>query len=333
MTTRQAGGRSVLRPPAQAARIIVATLGWIALFASAVHGQSVTPFVGPPFARYCDVHHFAEGEAPALDGFPEDPLCVEYEKRDITVTNAGAVDFLAAEPARFAIAIPKCRYWQQDHWRIQVQPTDPSIVGWDGSYWFDKGAGDGGARLRNFTIGGQPATPEQVAVLVEPLDPDMAAVIRQYGDASGGGGATICLGGGDPTCQVPPHCTDGPCGHCAVATTRDAIDGECSCSNASTHGAYVSCVRDAADRHVAAGDIGPECRGAVVRCASNSTCGRPDAVTCCRTNAGGVTKCHVKSSALRCRAPQNGSVCAGAAQSCCDACTDGGCAQSPPPCS
>src|SRR6185369_2911063 len=151
---------------------IVAALGWLALVTPPARAQSVSPFVGPPFARYCDVHHFAEGEAPALDGFPEDPLCVEYEKRDITVTNGGAVDFLAAEPARFAIAIPKCRYWQQDHWRIQVQPTDPTVVGWDGSYWFDKGVGDGGARLKNFTIGGQPASPDQVADLVAPLDPD-----------------------------------------------------------------------------------------------------------------------------------------------------------------
>jgi len=317
-----------------AVRAIILVLSGLALAGSAAHAQSVSPFVGPPFARYCDVHHFDEGQAPALDGFPEDPLCVEYEKRDITVTNGGAVDFLAAEPARFAVAIPKCRYWQQDHWRVQVQPTDPTVVGWDGSYWFDKGAGDGGARLRNFTIGGQPASPDQVATLVELIDPDMAAVIRQYGEgSSGGGGAIICLGGGDPSCQVPPTCADGPCGRCTVATTRDAIDGECSCTDASSHGAYVSCVRDAANRRVDAGQLGAECRRDVVRCASNSTCGRPDAVTCCRTNARGVTKCHVKSSALRCRAPRDGSVCVGAARSCCDACTDGGCAQSPAPCS
>ncbi len=311
---------------------IAAALAGVALTATA-QAQSVSPFVGPPFARYCDVHHFAEGEAPALDGFPEDPLCVEYEKRDITVTNGGAVDFLAAEPARFAIAIPKCRYWQQDHWRVQVQPTDPTIVGWDGSYWFDKGVGDGGARLQNFSIGGEPASPDQVADLIAPLDPDMASVIRQYGDSTGGGGAIICLGGGDPSCQVPPTCADAPCGRCAVATARDRIDGQCSCADAATHGAYVSCVADAATAEVAAGRLGAECRRDIVRCASNSTCGRPDAVTCCRTNARGVTKCHVKSSAMRCRAPNGGSVCVGAAKSCCDACTADGCAASPAPCS
>src|SRR5882724_3739861 len=100
---------------------------------------TVAPFVDPPFADQCVVHQFGEGEAPALDGYPDDPLCVEYQKRDITATNGGAIRFLAAEPARFAIAIPKCRYWQQDHWRVQLGPADPTIIQWDGSYWFNKG--------------------------------------------------------------------------------------------------------------------------------------------------------------------------------------------------
>src|SRR5438552_4477839 len=85
-----------------------------------------SPFVGPPFASQCVVHHFEEGEAPPLDACTDDPLCVEYEKRDITGTNGGAINFLAAEPARFAIAIPKCRYWQQDHWRVQLSPGAPT---------------------------------------------------------------------------------------------------------------------------------------------------------------------------------------------------------------
>src|SRR5437667_12068390 len=120
-----------------------------------------SPFVGPPLASQGVVHHFAEAEAPPLDGCTDDPLCVEYEKRDITATNGGAVRFLAAEPARFAIAIPKCRYWQQDHWRVQLAPGDPTIIQWDGSYWFDKGNGTGGAELGNFSLGGQPASPGQ----------------------------------------------------------------------------------------------------------------------------------------------------------------------------
>ncbi len=54
----------------------------------------------PPFAATCTVHEFGEGVAPPLSGIPDDPLCVEYAKRDITVTDGGAVRFLAAEPAR-----------------------------------------------------------------------------------------------------------------------------------------------------------------------------------------------------------------------------------------
>src|SRR5437867_825051 len=106
---------------------------------SDVRADPVAPYTDPLFAAECTVHHFAEGEAPPLDGLPDDPLCVEYDKRDITATDGGAIRFLAAEPARFAVAVPKCRYWQQDHWSVQVAPGTTSIVHWDGSYWFDKG--------------------------------------------------------------------------------------------------------------------------------------------------------------------------------------------------
>src|SRR2546428_451929 len=120
----------------------------------ACRSRSPAP-LSPPAAGA--THHCGEGVAPPLDGCAFDPLCVEYEKRDITATNGGAIDFLAAEPARFAIAIPKCRYWQLDHWRVQPSPGDPTIVGWDGDYWFNKRNSTGAAELMNFTIGGQSA--------------------------------------------------------------------------------------------------------------------------------------------------------------------------------
>src|SRR5919198_365589 len=94
--------------------------------ARAIGADPLAPFVEPPFTSACGaIHHFGEGVAPPIDGCAFDPLCVEYEKRDITATNGGAIDFLAAEPARFAIAIPKCRYWQQDHWRGPASPRRP----------------------------------------------------------------------------------------------------------------------------------------------------------------------------------------------------------------
>jgi GMC oxidoreductase len=97
----------------------------------------VQPYVAPPFAGQCSVHRFGEGVAPDPTAYPDDPLCVEYAKRDITVDNGGAIRFLLAEPTRFAIAVPKCQYWQQDHWSVQFSRGDVPVVRWDGSYWFE----------------------------------------------------------------------------------------------------------------------------------------------------------------------------------------------------
>ncbi|QPP05397.1 hypothetical protein G4Z16_02200 [Streptomyces bathyalis] len=84
-----------------------------------------------------------------------------------------------AEPTRFAIAVPACRYWQLDHWSVQVRPGDPTLVGWDGSYWFDKSAGTAGASVRNLTVAGQPATPEEAASALRPYDPQLADALEE----------------------------------------------------------------------------------------------------------------------------------------------------------
>jgi hypothetical protein len=290
---------------------------------------TVAPFVDPPFADRCAVHEFAEGEAPALDGYPDDPLCVEYQKRDITATDGGAIRFLAAEPARFAIAIPKCRYWQQDHWSVQVAPDTTALVRWDGSYWFDKGTGVGAARLRNFQIGGQPAGPDDAANLIAPLDPDLAALIRQYGEGpNGGGGAVACLGFSVPSCATGDdvtRCGDNLGDMCAVAATRTSAQQQCDCASAPSHRQYVKCVDGVADAAVASGSLPPRCRNTVTRCAAHSTCGKPGSVTCCRTSSQGVTRCNIKRDAGFCRAPQRGAACVGTSTSCCDACTTTGC--------
>jgi len=295
---------------------------------SDVRADPVAPYTDPLFAAECTVHHFAEGEAPPLDGLPDDPLCVEYDKRDITATDGGAIRFLAAEPARFAVAVPKCRYWQQDHWSVQVAPGTTSIVHWDGSYWFDKGNGTGAARLRNFAIGDEPAGPDQAADLIAPLDPDLATVIRRYGQGpGGGGGATFCLGFREPWCgaaEMPLACGGNPGDACAVATARADADAQCDCTRASTHHAYVTCVAHVADDEVAGGQLPVACRANVERCASRSTCGRAGHVTCCRTSATGSTTCAIKRSAS-CRAPRGGRACVGTEASCCDACGASGC--------
>jgi hypothetical protein len=146
------------------------------------------PYFAPPFRDRCTVHHFDEGEAPDLVGYPDDPLCVEYSKRDITLDNGGAVAFLLAEPNRFAIALDKCAYWQQDHWSVQASRGQTPVVRWDGSYWFDKGAGQAAARVRRLTIGGERATLRQAAREVAPYSPELAEWFRTYGRGGDGMG-------------------------------------------------------------------------------------------------------------------------------------------------
>ena len=285
----------------------------------------VGPYVDPPFASECAFRHFDEGESPDFQIDPADPYCVEYEKRDITASNGGAVRFLAAEPARFAQAIPRCRYWQQDHWRVQLAPGTGPLVQWDGSYWFDLGTGTAAGRLRNFRIAGQPAGVEQVALLVDPLAPDLATLLRQFGDGpGGGGGAVVCLGMSAPHCAAPApsgRCYERPGDVCEVAAARATVASECDCAGAPDHGTHVRCAAAVADATVAEGRLAGACRKEVVRCASKSTCGRPDRTTCCRVGADGRRRCSIKREGAACPVPRDGAACLGTATSCCDACT------------
>ncbi|MGW8802225.1 hypothetical protein ACWGN9_34975 [Streptomyces sp. NPDC055775] len=140
-------------------------------------------YTDPSYAAACTFHRYGEGETPPLSLFGADPLCVEYAKRDITVSNGGAARFLLAEPARFALAVPACRYWQLDHWSVQATVGGTELVGWDGSYWFDKAEGSAAARVRNITVAGQPARAEDAAKVIRPYDARLAdALVR---DAAG----------------------------------------------------------------------------------------------------------------------------------------------------
>ena len=146
------------------------------------------PYFAPPFRSQCTVHRYGEGEAPDPATTTDDPLCVEYAKRDITLDNGGAVRFLQAEPARFAVALDKCAYWQRDHWSVQASRGQTPFVRWDGSYWFDKGAGQAGARLRHLTVEGRPATLRQAARAVAPYSPQLASFFRTYSHGGDGMG-------------------------------------------------------------------------------------------------------------------------------------------------
>lgn len=190
-----------MRP--RTAAVLLAVLTTSAGVAVGAAADPVAPYQPPPFAKHCHVRHFGEAVAPPATGYPDDPLCVDYAKRDITVDNGGAVRFLLAEPARFAIAAKPCRYWQQDHWSVQLDRAYAAVVRWDGSYWFDKGRGIGGVLLRNFTVMGQPAGPYQAAAAVATVSPQLADQIRRYGAGPhGGGGMGFSLGGGQPGCPA-----------------------------------------------------------------------------------------------------------------------------------
>ena len=161
----------------------------------------VSPYHAPPWQ--CRFQYFGEDQAPPPGAKEPDPFCVDYAKRDITVDNGGAARFAEAEPARFAAAGPACRYWQTDHWSVQVDRAYGALLSWDGSYWYDRGAGYGAAILRHFTLAGQPVGATQAAAAVATVSPQLAAVIRTYGAGPGGGGGASFTLPVQPTCPTP----------------------------------------------------------------------------------------------------------------------------------
>lgn len=160
------------------------------------------PYADPGFAGQCSWVSYGDGVAPPLNIAGRDPLCVEYSKRNITAANGGALTFLLAEPARFAVAIPACRYWQVDHWRFRVSSGDRPYLRWDGSYWFDRSSGAGGVRLSGFTVGGKAVGISDAASLLRPKLPRVAKALARYGQKAGTSGMSVRLN--------PPK--DVPCG-------------------------------------------------------------------------------------------------------------------------
>jgi hypothetical protein len=150
-------------------------------------------YTDPPFGPRCDWHVFGEGERPPLSLYRENPLCVEYAKRDITLDNGGWLRFVLAEPSRFAIAVPSCRYWQRDHWSVQVSTGALPLVTWDGSYWFDKGLGVLAARLVGFRVAGVPAGAGDAANALRPQCPELADAIAAYGATAGETGLVVVI--------------------------------------------------------------------------------------------------------------------------------------------
>jgi hypothetical protein len=104
-----------------------------------------------------------------------DPYCVRFDKTQQNVTQLGIVDFLLKEPARVAAAVPKCFYYQEDHWRGSLVQSGPSVYEFTGHYFFDKATGDGGAWISGFSVLGQAVGSGGVITHDEiPVDPACA---------------------------------------------------------------------------------------------------------------------------------------------------------------
>ncbi|HLK11364.1 MAG TPA: hypothetical protein VKW76_08280 [Candidatus Binatia bacterium] len=131
---------------------------------------------------------------------------------------------------------------------------------------------------------------------------------------------------------APRGASAAACGDAAaLAAVRGRVAAQCDCADAVSPQVYKRCVSAVVQAAVAGGTLSASCASGVLRCAAKSTCGRPGAVTCCRTTASGKTKCSIKPSAAKCRAPGGGTACVGMVSSCCDACdASGGCAPPPP---
>jgi hypothetical protein len=104
-----------------------------------------------------------------------------------------------------------------------------------------------------------------------------------------------------------------------LANLRADVLAACECGSAASHGDFLHCAR--ARLALVSGDfIRYDCRRRVLKQLARSVCGKPGAVTCCRTNAHGLTRCTIKSEATRCTAPQGGSASLGVSEACFDAC-------------
>lgn len=132
-------------------------LALAALASSASALSSPTPWDGTnPFN--CVIQNAGLGTTVPDPG--ADPYCVQFDKTNQNVEQLGIVQFLLEEPARTAAAVPKCFYFQEDHWRGSISQSDGTAVyEFYGHYFFNKATGDGGVWVTDFTVNGQTFDP------------------------------------------------------------------------------------------------------------------------------------------------------------------------------
>jgi hypothetical protein len=147
-----------------------------------------------------------------------DPYCVQFDKTHQNVTDGGIVDFLSKEPARTASAVPKCFYFQEDHWRGSVVQSDGSTVLYEfqGHYFFNKATGDGGAWVTGFSVAGQTFDPTQL--------PGFPSAYGQYFGPGTGGVITHDDVPVDPQCVAQAQQTPGGVYSQQPATPRCVAD-------------------------------------------------------------------------------------------------------------
>jgi hypothetical protein len=166
------------RARAVAVAVALGAAAWALVPAGHAQPGDITGWNGVnPF--HCDLQ--MAGFTPTGPAPDADPYCVDFDKTHQNVTDLGVVDFLSLEPARVAAALPKCFYFQSDHWRGSIVQDDGSTktYEWDGHYFFDKAKGDGGAWVTNFNINGHTGDPSQI--------PGMPEEFAQYmGPGTGG---------------------------------------------------------------------------------------------------------------------------------------------------
>jgi hypothetical protein len=148
------------RVPTALAVAVVAALLPLALCAPASALSAPTPWDGKnPFN--CTIQDAGFGTTVPDPG--ADPYCVHFDKTNQNVAQLGIVQFLLEEPARTAAAVPKCFYFQEDHWRGSISQGDgTAIYNFEGHYFFNKATGDGGAWVTDFTVNGQTFNPDSL---------------------------------------------------------------------------------------------------------------------------------------------------------------------------
>jgi hypothetical protein len=132
--------------------------------------SSPTPWDGVnPFD--CTVQDAGQGTTVPDPG--ADPYCVRFDKTNQNVTQLGLVQFLSEEPARVAAAVPKCFYYQEDHWRGSLIQSNQQTVIYEfyGHYFFDKATGDGGVWVTGFTVAGHTFDPRTLPGFPPQWDP------------------------------------------------------------------------------------------------------------------------------------------------------------------